>query len=313
MSIFNAPEQSNFNVLEVGMSKKGEIDSLTKLIRPNLGLITNISYAHIQNFKNLNQIAKAKGEMINNIIHNGTMIINMDDKYYKYFLKKTIKNKLKKFTFSKRNHKADITFLGQKNNKNAYLFKIKIKGIIKSFIISKELSNYKENILASLSIITNYYDPEKLKKNLFKGFRIPKSRGSLIKYKKGSKKLTVLDESYNSNPLSLKFALQRFNSINIKTKKKFLLIGDMLELGNYSRKLHIEIAKFINNSKVNKTYVYGDHTVHTFNKLKPQIKGRILTNTMDIYNLINKDLPNNSLLMVKGSNSTGLNKIIRKL
>ena len=313
LSIFNAPEQSKFNVLEVGMNKKGEIDSLTKLIRPNLGLITNISYAHIQNFKNLNQIAKAKGEMINNIIHNGTMIINMDDKYYKYFLKKTIKNKLKKFTFSKRNHKADITFLGQKNNKNTYLFKIKIKGIIKNFIISKELSNYKENILASLSIIANYYDPEILKKNLFKGFCIPKSRGSLIKYKKGSKKLIVLDESYNSNPLSLKFALQRFNSINIETKKKFLLIGDMLELGKYSRKLHIEIAKFINNSKVNKTYVYGDHTVHTFNKLKPQIKGRILTNTMDIYNLINKDLPNNSLLMVKGSNSTGLNKIIRKL
>ena len=313
LSIFNTPAQSIFTVLEVGMSKKGEIDSLTKLIRPNLGLITNISYAHIQNFKNLNQIAEAKGEMINNIIHNGTMIINMDDKYYKYFLKKTIKNRLKKFTFSKSNHKADIVFLGQKKNNNAFLFKIKIKGIVKSFEISKELLNHKENILASLSIITNYYDPEKLKKNLFEGFRIPKSRGSLIKYKKGSKTLTILDESYNSNPLSLKFALKRFDSINIKRKKKFLLIGDMLELGNYSKKLHIEIAKFINNSKVNKTYVYGEHTMHTFNKLKPQIKGRILKNTMDIYDLINKELPNNSLLMVKGSNSTGLNKIIQKL
>ena len=64
MSIFNTPEQSKFTVLEVGMNKKGEINSLTKLIKPNLGLITNISYAHIQNFKNLNQIAKAKGEMI---------------------------------------------------------------------------------------------------------------------------------------------------------------------------------------------------------------------------------------------------------
>ena len=313
LSIFNTPAKSIFTVLEVGMSKKGEIDSLTKLIRPNLGLITNISYAHIQNFKNLNQIAEAKGEMINNIIHNGTMIINMDDKYYKYFLKKTIKNRLKKFTFSKSNHKADIVFLGQKKHNNAFLFKIKIKGIVKSFEISKELLNHKENILASLSIITNYYDPEKLKKNLFEGFRIPKSRGSLIKYKKGSKTLTILDESYNSNPLSLKFALQRFDSINIKRKKKFLLIGDMLELGNFSKKLHIEIAKFINNSKVNKTYVYGEHTMHTFNKLKPQIKGRILKNTMDIYDLINKELPNNSLLMVKGSNSTGLNKIIQKL
>ena len=87
----------------------------------------------------------------------------------------------------------------------------------------------------------------------------------------------------------------------------------MLELGNYSKKLHIKIARYINNSKVHKTYVYGRHSRHTFNKLKPQIKGRILTNKMDIYNLINKNLPNNSLLMVKGSNSTGLNKIIQKL
>ena len=313
LSIFNTPVQSKFTVLEVGMNKKGEINSLTKLIKPNLGLITNISYAHIQNFKNLSQIAKAKGEMIDNIVPNGTMIINMDDKYYKYFLKKTIKNRLKSFTFSIRNHKADIVFLGKKKIKNSYLFKIKIKSIVKSFLISKELSNYKENILASLSIIINYFDIENLSKNLFQGFCIPKSRGSLTRFKKGSKKLTILDETYNSNPLSLKFALKRFNTINIETKKKFLLIGDMLELGNYSKKLHIEIAKYINNSKVNKTYVYGRHTKHTFNKLKPQIKGRILTNAMDIYNLINKNLPNNSLLMVKGSNSTGLNKIIQKL
>ena len=113
--------------------------------------------------------------------------------------------------------------------------------------------------------------------------------------------------------MSLKFALERFNLINIETSKKYLLIGDMLELGAYSKKLHIEIAKYINKSKVNKTYAYGRHTKHTFNKLKPQIRGRILTNTMDIYNLINKFLPNNSLLMVKGSNSTGLNKIMQKL
>ena len=88
----------------------------------------------------------------------------------------------------------------------------------------------------------------------------------------------------------------------LKKDKKFLLIGNMLELGKYSKKLHIKIAKYINKSKINKTYVYGDETKHTFNKLKPQIKGKILKNKMDIYKLINKDLPNNSSLMIKGSN-----------
>jgi len=313
LSMFNAPQGAKFVVLEVGMDKKGEIDYLTKLIKPNLGLITNVSYAHIENFKNLNQIAQAKGEIINNIIPGGTMIINRDDKYYNYFLNKAKKQKLKIISFSKKNKNADVTFLNEKKFKKKYLITFQINNKIKSFLISKELLNYKENILASLSIIINYFDVEKLNKNLFLNFNIPKSRGSIINFKNGSKKLIIVDESYNSNPLSFKFALEKFDTTYRNNNKKFLLIGNMLELGKYSKKLHINIAKYINKSKVNKVFAYGDLTKHTFNKLKPQMRGKILSNNMDILNLINKDLPNNSFLMVKGSNSTGLNKIIQNL
>ncbi len=144
-------------------------------------------------------------------------------------------------------------------------------------------------------------------------FNIPKSRGSVINYKKGLKKLTIIDESYNSNPLSFKFALEKFDLTYKENNKKFLLIGNMLELGKYSKKLHIKIAKYINQSKINKVYTFGKLTKHTFNKLKPQMRGKMLSKDMDILNLINKDLPNNSFLMVKGSNSTGLNKIIQNL
>ena len=65
----------------------------------------------------------------------------------------------------------------------------------------------------------------------------------------------------------------------------------MLELGKYSKKLHIKIAKYINRSKINKAYFYGKQTKHTFNKLRPQIKGKILNNKMDIHRLLNNDLP----------------------
>ena len=117
LSIFNTPQDTKFTVLEVGMDKKGEIDSLTKLIKPNLGLITNISYAHIENFKNLNKIAQTKGEVINNITPGGTMVINRDDKYYNYFLNKAKNHKLKIITFSKKNKSANVVFLSQKKNK----------------------------------------------------------------------------------------------------------------------------------------------------------------------------------------------------
>ena len=70
------------------MSKAGEINKLSKLIRPHIGIITNIGEAHIENFRNLKGIAEAKGEIINNIEKNGTIILNRDDKYFRFFEKK---------------------------------------------------------------------------------------------------------------------------------------------------------------------------------------------------------------------------------
>ena len=313
LSIINSPQSTKFSVLEVGMDKKGEIDTLTKLIRPNLGLITNISYAHIKNFKNLDDIAKAKGEIINNISPSGVMIINKDDKYCNYFISKAKMRNLNIITFSKKNKLADVVYLGERKNRNKFLCKFLIKGKIKFFLIPDYLIDFKENILSTLSIIVNYFYIDSLPTNLFLNFKISQSRGTIIRYKNGKKNLTIIDESYNSNPLSFKFALERFDKNYKDSKKKFILIGNMLELGKFSKKLHIKIAKYINKSNINKTHVYGNYTKHTFNKLKPQMRGKILNNKLEILNLIKKQLPNNSFLMIKGSNSTGLNKIIKNL
>ena len=67
---------TNFGVFEIGMDKKGEIDNLSRIISPDVGVITNISYAHAKNFKTLFDIAKAKAEIINNINSSGTMMID---------------------------------------------------------------------------------------------------------------------------------------------------------------------------------------------------------------------------------------------
>ena len=313
LSIFNTPEKTKFVVLEAGMDKKGEIDFLTNMIKPDIGLITNISYAHIKNFKNLDQIAKAKAEIINNIIRGGIFVANRDDNYFNFFLKEAKRKKIKTVTFSEKHKDADVFILQEKKTKEGYLITFKIHDKIKSFLIPKQLQSYKQNILACLVIISNFFQVENLNKNLFYKFKIPEGRGSVINYKKKQKQLTIVDESYNSNPLSLKFALEKFDKKYNKKNKKFILIGDMLELGSHSKELHESIAKYINKSKINKVYTYGKLTKYTYDKITPQIKGKMLKNRMEIVNLIKNDLPNNSFLMVKGSNSTGLNKIIQNL
>ena len=127
------------------------------------------------------------------------------------------------------------------------------------------------------------------------------------------KKINLIDESYNSNPLSLKFALNKLNKLNTKSKRKFILLGDMLELGKHSKKLHIEVADIINNTSIDKVYVYGSEVIETFNKIRPQKRGRILNSKKDILNFMINDIKNGEFLMIKGSNSTGLYKICQIL
>jgi len=88
VSLSNLSTEDRYGVFEVGMSKSGEINDLSKLIQPHVGIITNVGEAHIENFKNIYGIAKAKAEIINNIKEKGTIILNRDDKFFTYFRKK---------------------------------------------------------------------------------------------------------------------------------------------------------------------------------------------------------------------------------
>ena len=311
ISLLNINKKNIFGVFEVGMDKKGEIDKLSKIIKPDIGIITNISYAHIKNFKSIFKIAEAKSELIDNVVKNGIMVLNKDDLFFSYFKKKAEVNKLKIISFSKKKP-ADIQFIKSFKRKSLYSALIKINGIIKRFLINKEAALYIENILATIAVISNYTNIENINKKIFLDFKIPTGRGNKIDCKIKFKRVKIIDESYNSNPLSLKFALEKFDNIKIHPDRKNILLGDMLELGKFSKKLHIKIAKFINKSKVNKIYVYGKYVKYTFDKIKTQKKGKIFKNISEIEDFIRNDLSNNDYLMIKGSNATGLSKVISK-
>ena len=87
----------------------------------------------------------------------------------------------------------------------------------------------------------------------------------------------------------------------------------MLELGKFSKKLHLEAAEIVNNTDINKVYVYGKKIAYTFNKIRPQKRGKILYSSKDVSNFLNNDIKDGEYLMVKGSNSTGLNTMTKKL
>ncbi len=312
ISLFNIEKKDKFGVFEIGMDKKGEIDHLSKIVKPNIGVITNISYAHSKNFNNLFGIAKAKSEIIDNIIKNGSIVLNADDKFYNYFRLKAKKRNLKIISFSRKN-KSNIKLEKIKNFKNICALKIDINGKSKNFIIKRNLEFYIENILAGLAVIGNYLNLYDLSEKFFYNYNLPEGRGDYKNIKINKKKIHFIDESYNSNPLSLKFALKNFSKLRTGTKRKIVLLGDMLELGKFSNKLHVEAAKIVNNTSINSVYVYGKKVIDTFNKIRTQKRGKILYSIKDVSNFLNDEIKDGDYLMIKGSNSTGLNNISKKL
>ena len=158
-----------------------------------------------------------------------------------------------------------------------------------------------------------YINIQNLKKNIFLNLKAPNGRGDISKISLGKKSFFLVDESYNSNPLSLRIALENYDKIRLKNSKKYLVLGDMLELGKHSFKQHKLMSNIINKTKIDQVYVVGKHVINTFKYLKPNKKAEILTNKFDIIKLIKKNLNNNDYLMIKGSNSTGLHKITKDL
>ena len=313
LSLFNLKQTDKYGIFEVGMDKKGEIDNLTKIIKPDLGIITNISYAHSKNFKNIKQIADAKAEIMNNIKKNGTIILNSDDNFYNYHRKFAQKKKLNVISFGIKNKSSMIKLMNIKKIKSKYKLTVRINGFVYYFNSSNENKSHLYNVLATLSLVNFLIDLKKLNKNTFVNFMTPQGRGDVSKIKFMSKQFFLVDETYNSNPLSLKTAIENFDKIHSKNSKKYLILGDMLELGKHSLKQHKLISKIVNKTKINKVYVIGNYIKESFKGLQLNKKAEILKNESEIYDLINNNLNNNDYLMIKGSNSTGLHKIVTKL
>ena len=105
---FNKQDSFGFSLSQPLRLESGEIDFLSNIIKPELAVITNISYAHAKNFKNLDQIANAKSEIIKNINKKGSIVLNADDSFFNKHKKLALNNKLKIYSFSLNKRNASV-------------------------------------------------------------------------------------------------------------------------------------------------------------------------------------------------------------
>ena len=287
LTLLEINKKHEIGIIEMGANHKNEINFLCEIAKPNYGIITNIGKAHLEGFKNFEGVKSTKKELYDFINkNNGIIFINNDDKT----LNEISKN-IKSITYGKN---GDI--IGEEVTSFVYtevLFnKIKIN--------SNLIGSYQfYNIMLAIAVAKHFSIKEK---NIIKSLEsyYPKNNRSQVVQSKSN--LIILD-AYNANPSSMNEMINSF--YKIKKEGKVCILGDMGELGIFSKDEHEEIIKL--NKKLNlKTFYIG----REFRKLTNK---NSFIDFQEFKNYL-KDFPiTNSTILIKGSRSQKLENIVELL
>ena len=302
LSLMNASFKSKNLIFEIGASKLNDIDYLSKILQPNVGLITNIGNSHLESLKNIDGVFKVKSEIVKNIKKNGFLVVPNDNKKHL--------NKWKKM-------RSDITTIsfGMKDDSDFYPIDVKIKQNGLSFLVNSRLLEKPIKISSSLEGVHNvknilsacavHYCLGQNLQDFSKSISLSKLDNlRQVKYKwlKGS---TLIDDSYNANPDSTKKSIDLLSNYN---KKTVLLLGDMLELGRYKNKLHKEVGEYAKSKGISKLIAFGNLTRHSIDGFG---KNAIFFNDeTKLKNYLRKNVTSKNVILIKGSRGMKMERFI---
>ena len=300
LSIMNASSKSKNLVLEIGASKFGDIDYLSKILKPHVGVITNIGHSHLEKLGNVNGVFEVKSELINNIKKNGFLIVPSDNKEHLDRWKK-LRNDINILTFG---IESEADFYASKINlkENGLSFVVRSNLIKKPIQIKTSIEGKHniKNILASFAVhfclkedIENFVNI--LKENKLNALRQIKS-----KWINGS---ILIDDTYNANPDSTKKSIDLLSNYN---KNTVLILGDMLELGRYKKQLHKEVGVYAKKRGINIILGYGDLTKYAVDGFGK--KAIFFKDEENLKSYLRENITSKDVILIKGSRGMKMEK-----
>lgn len=300
LSIFNAKQNSNNLVIEMGAAKPGDIKYLSSILKPNIGVITNIGNSHLEKLKNIKGVLKVKSELVSNIKNGGYLVVPNENKEHLKFWEKIIRGK------------ELITF---GTEKNADFYAINIKSSIKKqeFNIISDKYNIDHKIKTSLSGVHNIknilaaFAVSYLIENSPKLFnqRLEKSTQVRQKQQKWIRGSLLIDDTYNANPESVKKAIDFLSNSN---KRKVFIMGDMLELGRYRKKMHADVGQYAKRKKVDVFLGFGELTKYAVSGYGKN--GLFFNNENDLKKFIKENIKSGDIVLIKGSRGIKMERFI---
>ncbi len=288
LTILKIKEDVEMAVIEMGANHLGEIAGYCEYAMPTHGLITNCGKAHLEGFGSVENIKKGKGELFDYLRDNqGTAFVNADDQSVVQ-LSSGIN---------------EVILYGEKINgsivRNDPFLEIKLNGVPSINIKTNLVGDYNLSNVLAATCIGRFFNIEYRKiKEAIESYSPSNSRSQLIKQNSN----TIISDTYNANPGSMKAAIDNF--AKIKADKKILLLGSMMELGAESDNEHAAIVSLIDKYKWSEVVLVGSG----FQAIRhPYLN---FENALQAKEWLDRLHPENAYILIKGSRSMQMEKVL---
>lgn len=313
LCLSSMPNDTEYAVIEMGMSAKRELSALSKLAIPDVALITAVSEGHIGSFNSLEEIADAKCEIFEGMdINDGIAIVNRDITTYERCIQNIDRAGMQNVqTFGKRVD-AGVRFVSSEileDNTLRLLYTIDSEEL--ELVIPLIPVHLAENFAAAFAIIKALKLDLEAATSAIASFIPVVGRGGLLTVKKDGKEYRIICDYYNANPQSMNAALEYLNLFD--NENKVAVLGDMGGLGKFENELHMSIVPHIKDSGVKKLFLVGERMKHLKNEFGKEIQVFCFDDTQSLCTEIDKYIVGGELILIKGSRSMEMERVATKL
>jgi UDP-N-acetylmuramoyl-tripeptide--D-alanyl-D-alanine ligase len=314
LTLARLPEHTEYAVFEIGMNHPGEIRPLVKMVRPHVALVTLVAPAHLGFFKNVDEIARAKAEIFEGVEPEGAALLNRDDP------RANVLNKLARaagvgrvYGFGE-NARATYRLVDCVLHADHSTVTAKVAGQEMVLRIGAPGRHMVQNALAVLGA-AHLVGADVAKAALALGsLSAEPGRGKryVLRHPKGA--FTLIDESYNANPASMTAAMDLLNSTPVAGDgRRIAVLGDMLELGEHSAKLHAALAGLVVGSETSTVLLGGPEMQNLAEALPTDIQVAYRPGAEELKPLLVETVGPGDVVMIKSSKGIGFSKLVDAL
>jgi UDP-N-acetylmuramoyl-tripeptide--D-alanyl-D-alanine ligase len=314
LSLSRMPRDSFYNIFELGMNHPGELTPLSKLVRPDIAIITNVHNVHMEYFESEEAIADAKAEIFAGIGPNGTVIINKDNEHY-----------ARLYAHAKTLGIRNILSFGSDRSCDAYLVDAQVHAT--SSAVSAVVQG--QRLIYSLSVPGLHWVMNSLAVLLAAGaagadiptsaralayLRPMKGRGSRTRVATPFGTFTLIDESYNASPIAMRAAFTVLDKTDPQPGgRRIAVLGDMLELGDEAAGQHASLARDLRKAGIDAVHCCGPMMRHLYEALPNNMRGHYAENSAALAPLVANDVVGGDVVLVKGSYGSRMKAVIEEL